>query len=104
MQTAPDVIIDDGLHTKESQIATLRNFFPALRMGGLYIVEDVFPDSVSEIIENLARLYPGCPHFVDQSTGSWFAIVIRKPQTKPSSMIDYSVQQFPKKITRDDVV
>jgi hypothetical protein len=103
MQTAPDVIIDDGLHTKEAQIATLRNFFLALRMGGLYIVEDVFPDSVSEILENLARLYPGCPHFVDRSTGAWLAIVIRKLQTESSSMIDYSVQPISEK-DRDDVV
>src|SRR6516164_1770982 len=27
----PDLIIDDGLHTASAQIATFRNFFPALR-------------------------------------------------------------------------
>jgi cephalosporin hydroxylase len=100
IQTAPDVIIDDGLHTKEAQIATLRNFFPALRAGGLYVVEDVWPDSVPEILENLARLHPGCPFFVDRSSGAWVAIVIRKPKTEPSWTIDYSVKQqmIPKKI------
>jgi hypothetical protein len=28
IQASPDVIIDDGLHSKEAQIATLRNLFP----------------------------------------------------------------------------
>jgi hypothetical protein len=104
IQPAPDVIIDDGLHTKEAQIATLRNFFPALRAGGLYVVEDVCPDSVPEILEDLARLHPGCPFFVDLSTGAWVAIVIRKPQTEPSWIIDYSVKQIiPKRIAVEDL-
>lgn len=81
IQTTPDVIIDDGLHAKDAQIATLRNFFPALRANGLYVIEDVLPDSVPEIVKDLDQLHPGCPLFVDRSWGSCVAIVIRKPQT-----------------------
>ena len=37
-----DVIIDDGLHSSEAQVATLRNCFPYLANGGIYITEDLY--------------------------------------------------------------
>jgi hypothetical protein len=40
-----DIIIDDGNHHDESQKKTLRNFFPYLKDGGLYIIEDIYPGS-----------------------------------------------------------
>lgn len=36
-----DVVIDDGGHTMGQQIATLEELWPAVRDGGLYIVEDL---------------------------------------------------------------
>lgn len=36
-----DVIIDDGSHAYEDQVATLRNLWPFLNPAGLYIVEDI---------------------------------------------------------------
>jgi 8-demethyl-8-alpha-L-rhamnosyltetracenomycin-C 2'-O-methyltransferase len=36
-----DVIIDDGDHAPESQIATFGHYFPLLKSGGLYFIEDV---------------------------------------------------------------
>ncbi len=36
-----DIIIDDGLHTYESQIKTYQNFKHLLGDGGLYIIEDI---------------------------------------------------------------
>jgi len=36
-----DVIIDDGAHIPRLQIETLRNFYPALKPNGLYVIEDV---------------------------------------------------------------
>lgn len=38
-----DIIIDDGLHTHEAQWKTFNNFFPLLKKGGKYFIEDVFP-------------------------------------------------------------
>jgi len=38
-----DVIIDDGLHTHEAQWKTFQNFFPYLKTGGSYFIEDVWP-------------------------------------------------------------
>ncbi|MGV7234718.1 MAG: class I SAM-dependent methyltransferase [Nitrosomonadaceae bacterium] len=38
-----DIIIDDGLHTHEAQWKTFLNFFPYLKEGGSYFIEDVWP-------------------------------------------------------------
>lgn len=40
-----DIIIDDGDHVDESQLVTLQNFWPLLRDGGLYVIEDIYPGS-----------------------------------------------------------
>lgn len=72
----PDLIIDDGLHDAPSQMATLRNFLPALRPGGLYVVEDVLPANVQQVLNELAPRYW---YFVDRSWGECVAIVIRSP-------------------------
>ena len=36
-----DVVIDDGLHKPDANERTLANFWPLLRPGGLYVIEDV---------------------------------------------------------------
>jgi hypothetical protein len=38
-----DVIVDDGLHTREAQVQTLHNLWYRLRPGGWYFLEDVHP-------------------------------------------------------------
>jgi hypothetical protein len=40
-----DIIIDDGWHLDTAQLSTLKNFFPYLKDGGLYIIEDIYPGS-----------------------------------------------------------
>jgi hypothetical protein len=40
-----DVIIDDGWHWDEAQKKTLTNFFPYLKDGGYYVIEDIYPGS-----------------------------------------------------------
>jgi len=40
-----DVIVDDGSHLDQHQLVTLRNFWPLLRDGGIYVVEDIHPGS-----------------------------------------------------------
>ena len=35
-----DIVIDDGGHTMEQQVTTFREMYPAVREGGLYVVED----------------------------------------------------------------
>lgn len=36
-----DVILDDGCHKIESQIKTFQNYYPLLKKGGYYIIEDL---------------------------------------------------------------
>ena len=40
-----DIIIDDGSHWDEHQLKTLINFYPLLKDGGIYVIEDVCPGS-----------------------------------------------------------
>ncbi len=44
-----DIIIDDGNHTGEAQLQTLKNLFPYLANNGLYIIENCIGDSDSHI-------------------------------------------------------
>lgn len=37
-----DVIIDDGLHSAEAQQKTLLHFWPLLKSGGCYVIEDIY--------------------------------------------------------------
>ena len=37
----PDVILDDGSHVAEHQLASFRYLWPQLKPGGLYIIEDL---------------------------------------------------------------
>lgn len=38
-----DLIIDDGMHLPYHNLHTFLNFFPLLKEGGKYIIEDVYP-------------------------------------------------------------
>jgi hypothetical protein len=40
-----DIIVDDGWHWDNAQISTLKNFFPYLKEGGIYVIEDIYPGS-----------------------------------------------------------
>ena len=62
-----DIIIDDGSHWDQHQLATLRNLFPLVKPGGFYVIEDVVPDSlvsreplqVHEIVGDVGIFYAG---------------------------------------------
>jgi hypothetical protein len=36
-----DIVIDDGGHTMQQQIATFKGIYPAVKVGGLYVAEDL---------------------------------------------------------------
>jgi len=61
-----DVVIDDGGHRPEQQIATLESVLPHIRPGGVYICEDVlresnpFTDYVNGLCHGL-----NCEHLTD---------------------------------------
>jgi hypothetical protein len=62
-----DVVIDDGSHWGEHQLATLRNLWPSVKLGGYYVIEDVVPDSlisreplrVHEIVGDVGIFFAG---------------------------------------------
>jgi hypothetical protein len=59
-----DIIIDDGNHHDESQKQTLRNFFPHLKDGGLYVIEDIYPgSSVSSGPHEIKNIVGSNEHF-----------------------------------------
>ena len=45
VDTKFDIIIDDGSHIDMNQFNTLRNFYPYLKDGGIYVIEDIYPGS-----------------------------------------------------------
>lgn len=62
-----DVVIDDGSHYDQHQLATLKHLFPLVKPGGYYVIEDVVPDSlvsrepqrVLEIVGDVGIFYAG---------------------------------------------
>lgn len=38
---APNIILDDGSHIAEHQVASFRTLFPLLQVGGIYVIEDL---------------------------------------------------------------
>ena len=63
-----DIIIDDGWHLDTAQESTLTNFFPYLKNDGLYIIEDIYPESklnsttpfvIKDLIGNYEHFFVG---------------------------------------------
>jgi hypothetical protein len=62
-----DIIIDDGWHWDHAQVSTLKNFFPYLKEGGIYVIEDIYPDSglsknptlIQEVVGDYEYFYVG---------------------------------------------
>jgi hypothetical protein len=40
-----DILIDDGAHYDQCQLATVQNLWSTVKSGGIYVVEDVYPSS-----------------------------------------------------------
>jgi hypothetical protein len=59
-----DIIIDDGSHVDTNQLKTLANFYPHLKTGGIYVIEDIYPGStVSTHPNETAQLCNADPLF-----------------------------------------
>lgn len=48
-----DIIVEDGLHEYKANITFLKNSMSHLKKGGIYIVEDLLPGTVTKIQENI---------------------------------------------------
>lgn len=58
-----DIIIDDGSHLLDDQLATLRNFFPLLRNDGTYVIEDVVPGRIIDHMDQVKAICGDSPCF-----------------------------------------
>lgn len=59
-----DIILDDGDHDGNIQLATLGHFYPHLKEGGIYIIEDIFPGCiVSTQPERIEKICNSDPFF-----------------------------------------
>lgn len=52
-----DIIIDDGSHHPDDQMATLRNLWSHVRKGGLYVIEDIYSDAIETDIREITPDY-----------------------------------------------
>ena len=64
-----DVIIDDGSHRLEDQRKSLQLLWPKLKKGGLYCIEDVLPDYVAMLEQDMRALNPDRILKADSSMG-----------------------------------
>ena len=77
-RTAPavraDIIIDDGFHTPEAQLATFNNYWPLLKEGGIYFIEDADPSKTVEYGALMEALNP-------------YRVNVNKPKAKNGSYL-----------------
>ena len=57
MQDGMDIIIDDGLHTFESNISFLEGSLEHLRPAGVYVIEDIFQKTIERWRSQLETIY-----------------------------------------------
>lgn len=50
-----DIIIDDGMHTLDSQYKTFCNFHKYLNHRGIYVIEDIVDCNLHELTENIKK-------------------------------------------------
>jgi len=44
-----DLIVDDASHVMENQLLSFKIFFPLIKVGGIYAIEDVFIESLEKV-------------------------------------------------------
>ena len=71
-----DLVIDDGLHSPNANIETLKFGLTKIRIGGWVVVEDIGPDAVP-FWELVSALLPSNyePHIFREETGCVFAVM-----------------------------
>jgi hypothetical protein len=57
LQCGADIIIEDGLHTFEANISFLEGSLDHLRLGGIYVAEDIEWDRIDEWYDRVETVY-----------------------------------------------
>ena len=82
-----DIIIDDGDHAQESQFETLKNFYPHLKDGGFYIIEDVYIGSLVSTDPTIVRQIVNNDPFFFSGIRNNLCVIYKKPLS--SSFANY---------------
>jgi len=79
LQRLPDIVIDDGSHVASHQLSSLLNFFPYLKEGGIYVIEDIQPGSDLAFDPSLvAKAAQGYPFFYTGKQNA-VCVIYKKP-------------------------
>jgi len=62
-----DIIIDDGSHLHDDITTTFANFYPMLKVGGTYFIEDVFPNTFEGLVFTDNKLTGQRNYFLDNN-------------------------------------
>jgi len=67
-----DIIIDDGRHKPYSQADTLSNFWSKLNKNGIYVIEDINPNTADELNQRLLKFG------IDGNSMTWHDVQINE--------------------------
>jgi glycosyltransferase involved in cell wall biosynthesis len=81
-----DIIVDDGSHILENQFKTLRNFYPFLKNGGLYVVEDVAHNGLAKQTERIREICGDNAFFAAGPEQNPF-VLTKRPAGQPISKL-----------------
>lgn len=93
-----DVIIDDGSHWPPHQTATLQKFWPLVKPGGIYCLEDLheswWPDGISH-----GSLMPLLHQLTEDCVGrgkfaEWSGVPAKDPVVKPEEEVLFCVRYY----------
>jgi hypothetical protein len=85
---APDIVLDDGSHIAHHQRISFDTLFPLLRVGGLYVIEDLHTSYVPGIYEGGYRRRGTAIEYVKEMVDDmhiWYHK--KKPRTPTQQMI-----------------
>lgn len=86
-----DIIIDDGSHILEDQIATYRILFPLLKPGGMYVIEDF-----GSIIEGIKQMsFESCCTVIKEVIPDCIIIDVRASKGKYNDVlvVTYAIEE-----------
>ncbi len=83
-----DLIVDDGDHEPDSQLATLTNLWPRVKPGGLYVIEDVHAAFYPLLVNVVGPNWYGVTFHPSTLAAGWILIAIPRTWKPPENPAD----------------